>query len=308
MISSRMVIIKQQEQPETPMETKTPELAEKTNMIEEKKERELLETPTPVESPERVLRDKKSKPKKAKKLSKKKKANHLKKLSKKKSKKSRKLSKAEKKIINRLEKLMKKHSKGGKKLTKKQWGMIMKQAKNKKERKLWWWRRRRAAAAARRRREAARRRREAARRRREAARRRHQEWLRRRREAHRRRMQAHRRRVGHVLHKEELKYKVEIQRSRLRQLDRNKFDKVMEVGRKKDAEMWSRTFIYDAILLTEKLIYMEHEKMAESQRKLSVNNEQKAVKKLQTYYNKNFGKRMGELTEKDIEEDIFMEI
>ena len=68
----------------------------------------------------------------------------------------------------------------------------------------------------------------------------------------------------------ENKYKVEVQRSRLRQIDRNKFDRMMEVGRKKDAELWSRTFVYDAILLTEKLIYIRdsRNKVEEENKKL----------------------------------------
>ena len=97
-----------------------------------------------------------------------------------------------------------------------------------------------------------------------------------------------------------------LQRSRLRQMDRTQFDKLMENGRKVDAEHWNRTFIYDAILLTEKILYVEHDKLYKTQNKVAGNNEVGAVKELDEYYAKNAHKRMSELTEEDIQEDLFM--
>ena len=305
-VFTRMVIIKpkttpidslQENQPIAQPEAKPPQM-----------ERQLVETPAdsdpePVDRQLRQVKKKNTKHQKRPKRKLKKQKKSLKskhKKSKKKTLKNPKMTKSNKKSLKKLRKLVGKYSKNKKKPTKKEWGVIIKMAKNKKERKLWWWNwhRRRRQEQERRRREAERRRREAARRRAEAERRRrHQAMLRR-----------HRGNLTRILKKDESKYKVEVQRSRLRQIDRNQFDRLMEVGRKKDAEMWTRTFIYDAILLTEKLIYMEHKKIIDQQRKLSDQNEEKVVKKIRTFYNKNYGKRLGELTEREIEEDIFMEV
>ena len=89
-------------------------------------------------------------------------------------------------------------------------------------------------------------------------------------------------------------------------MDRTQFDKLMENGRKVDAEHWNRTFIYDAILLTEKILYVEHDKLYKTQNKVAGNNEVGAVKELDEYYAKNSHKRLRELTEEDIQEDLFM--
>ena len=215
----------------------------------------------------------------------------------KKSKKNRKLnltkvkfeSKEDKKTFAKLKQLLKKHGADIEHISNKKIKMIIKK-KSKKGRKLWWWWRRHRAEQERRRREAERRRREAERRRREAERRRrmHQGYIRR------------------VLVKREKNYLLELQRAKLKQLDRNKFDKLMQRERKKDSELWSRTFIYDAVLLTEKLIYLEHEKKSINQMKLAKANEAKVVKSLDKYYNKNYGKKLGQLTPQEIEDDIFM--
>jgi hypothetical protein len=177
--------------------------------------------------------------------------------------------------------------------------------KKKKARKLWWWmRRRRAAAAAarRRREEAERRRREAERRRREAERRR-REAERRRREAERRRRAAH---AANNLRKNEDVLLIDLQRGKIQQTDRIKFDKQMEKKLKSHAESWTRTFVYDAILLTEKLLYKEQEKMFKEEMKVSKKREEMEVKKVEAYYKKGAGKKLSELTEKEIEDDIFM--
>ena len=266
-ITCRMVITKTDSEPsllKKEHESNIPKKLEKESSIPE---RELIETKSFEEPPERNLKGFdwfKKKP--TKKIKKKKKGKSVK-IKKKLTKKQRKLAIEKKKSIKKFKKILQSHGKIEKLSHETVTKIIEKQPK--KDRKLWWW-----------------------------------NWYRR--YLARLRRLRQQRRVRNEVYKHERKYKVELQRTRLRQFDRNKFDKLMERERKKDAELWSRTFIYDAILLTEKLVYMEHEKMFKTQMDLAVKNEAKETKKIETYYNKNYGKRLGELTPEEIEEDIFM--
>jgi len=290
---SRMVISKQNND-ESPIKEENSIIDDQKKEFKMKMERNLAEVQTVDTPPERELKEKKNKNK----------AKVVKKKKNKKSKKNRKLNlskikfekKEDQKKLEELTTLLKKHGANIKEISNKKIQMIIKK-KSKKGRKLWWWWHRRQAQIRRQRAEAARRRREAERRRREAARRRREA-------ARRRRM--HQAYIRRVLSAREKSYLLELQRNKLKQLDRNKFDKLMQKERKKDSELWSRTFIYDAILLTEKLVYLEHEKMFKNQMKLAVSNENKIKSKLEKFYNKNYGKKMSELTPKEIEEDIFM--
>jgi hypothetical protein len=282
---SRMVISKENKD-ESPIKEENSIIDDQKKEFKMKMERNLAEVPTVDSPPERELKEKKKNKTKVVKKKKTKKSNKNRKLNLSKIKFEK---KEDQKKLEELTTILKKHGANIKEISNKKIQMIIKK-KSKKGRKLWWWWHRRQAQIRRQRAEAARRRREAERRRREAARR-------------RRMHQAH---IRHVLARQEKTYLLELQRNKLKQLDRNKFDKLMQKERKKDSELWSRTFIYDAILLTEKLVYLEHEKMFNNQMKLAVANENKIKSKLEKFYNKNYGKKLSELTPKEIEEDIFM--
>ena len=99
---------------------------------------------------------------------------------------------------------------------------------------------------------------------------------------------------------------VDLQRAKLKQLDRNKFDMLMQKEQKKDAELWTRTFTYDAILLTEKLLYIEHKKMFADRMKIATENETKFMSNMDEFYNKNFDKKLSELSPDEIDQDLFM--
>jgi hypothetical protein len=176
--------------------------------------------------------------------------------------------KEDKKKFKELKKILKKHGADIEKISNKKIQQII-EKKHQRGRKLWywWWRRR-------------------------------QEQL--------RRQRIHRANIRRTLSSKERSFTLKMQKNKLKQLDRNKFDRLMQKEQKTDGELWSRTFIYDAILLTEKLIYLEHEKMFKNQMKLAINNETKAVSKLDKMYNKNYGKKISELKPSDIEQDIFM--
>ena len=290
--TARMIITKKDSV--DPILAKEPNLEQNQDFSQPQlihQERNLLQQQN-EDLPERQLKQ----TKKPKKTLKKKPKKSLKKKPKN-AKKSRKLNiesidvktKKEKKMLKKIKYLVKKHGANPQNISKRKLIQILK-GKKSKNRKLWWWWWRRRQEAERRRREAERRRREAERRRREAERRR----------------RIHQANIRTTLKRKEKNFLLELQRTKLKQLDRNKFDKLMLKERKKDSELWSRTFIYDAILLTEKLVYMEHEKMFKKQMKLAVANENKEKAKLLKFYNKNYGKKMKELTPEEIEEDIFM--
>ena len=181
-------------------------------------------------------------------------------------------SKKAQKNLRKTKQLLKRHNQNPERISERKLLQILKTNK-KKDRKLWWW-----------------------------------WWHRRRqqqREAERRRRQ-HQRNIRSTLGAKEKDLLIKMQKSKLRQIDRNKFDKLMQKERKKDAELWTRTFLYDAILLTEKLVYLEHQKMYKSQMKVALADETKEVSKLDKYYSKIYGKKRSELTLGEITQDIFM--
>lgn len=130
-------------------------------------------------------------------------------------------------------------------------------------------------------------------------------WWWRRHQAHLARIRRHKNNIRRELSKRENNFKIKAQKQKIRELDRNNFDKLMDRERKKDAELWTRTFLYDAVLLTEKLLYIEHEKLYKEQMKLAVENETAEVSKIGTYFSKHAGKKRSELTPAEVEEDIF---
>ena len=269
---SRMIIPKVKLQPEPIQKVKSQLEGINQNKSELNHERNLLEISKSDFASERELKtiiNQKKKIKKNKKLNSRKLAGKII---------ESKMSKSEKnKSMKKFKKFLKPYGETIEKVKHKKLIKILKKT-NSKNRKLWnWWYWRR-------------RRQEEARRRAEAARRRarHQGYIRR------------------VLKLKEKNFLLDLQRTKLKQLDRNKFDILMQKELKKDSELWSRTFIYDAILLTEKLIYIEHDKLFKDQMKLALKNESIEVSKLDKFYNKNFDKKMSELTEKEIEKDIFM--
>ena len=99
---------------------------------------------------------------------------------------------------------------------------------------------------------------------------------------------------------------LKLKKMKIKQIDRNKFDALMEKARKDDSETWTRTFLYDAILLTEKLAYIEYKKLLETEMDLLSMSEAKAVSDLDKYYAKNENKKVKDLSPAERVNDIFM--
>lgn len=100
---------------------------------------------------------------------------------------------------------------------------------------------------------------------------------------------------------------IDVQRSKIRQMDRRKFDLMMMKSRKLDSKNFTRTFIYDAIMLTEKMLYIEHDAMFTKHNDAGGKHEVLEVKKLDNFFSENFKKKNGQLSPEDLETDIFMD-
>lgn len=99
---------------------------------------------------------------------------------------------------------------------------------------------------------------------------------------------------------------IDVQRAKLKQMDRRKFDLMMMKNRKLDSKNFTRTFIYDAVILTEKILYIEHDKLFQTHYKAGRKHEEMEVKKLDKFFAENFKKRNKDLSTEDLETDIFM--
>ena len=100
---------------------------------------------------------------------------------------------------------------------------------------------------------------------------------------------------------------IDVQRAKLKQMDRRKFDLMMMKNRKLDSKNFTRTFIYDAVILTEKILYIEHDKLFQTHYKAGRKHEENEVKKLDKFFAENYKKRNKDLSAEDFETDIFMD-
>ena len=98
---------------------------------------------------------------------------------------------------------------------------------------------------------------------------------------------------------------IDLQKHTLDQIDQKAFDKMVQKGVKLDGLNWTRTFLFDAILLTEKLLYNQHKEIFSKQNTADRAAEAKQVGQDDEFFKKNFGVKGIELSLKDIEDDIF---
>ena len=81
-----------------------------------------------------------------------------------------------------------------------------------------------------------------------------------------------------------------LRKAKLAAISRRKFDNKREEMVKSAAEKWNRTFIYDAVLMEERMIYDKHKKMVKERMDMAEKNEAKATQDIEEFYNKYYGK------------------
>ena len=99
--------------------------------------------------------------------------------------------------------------------------------------------------------------------------------------------------------------KLKLQKAQISLQSRGKFDRLREKKLKGAAELWTRTFIYDAVLLTEKILYQKHRKSVKSKMAASAKGEAQETIDIAKFYNKYYGKSPDEYKAEDLQFHIF---
>ena len=100
---------------------------------------------------------------------------------------------------------------------------------------------------------------------------------------------------------------IDVQRAKIKQTDRVKFDHEMAKNRKVDSKIWNRTFLFDAIMMMEKLIYLDHDDMVQQEMAAGRKYESGQVRKYDNFYAEVGEKRNSDWTFKDLEMDLFQD-
>ena len=100
---------------------------------------------------------------------------------------------------------------------------------------------------------------------------------------------------------------IDVQRAKIKQMDRVKFDHEMGRNRKVDSQLWNRTFLFDAIMMMEKLVYLDHGDRVEREMAVGRKYELKQVRKYDHFYAEVGEKRNSDWTFKDLEMDLFQD-
>ena len=85
-------------------------------------------------------------------------------------------------------------------------------------------------------------------------------------------------------------FNARLRKAKLAQLNREKFDNKREKMVKSAAEKWNRTFIYDSVLMVERMLYEKHKKILMESMKRSAELEAQSTKDIDEFYNKYFEK------------------
>ena len=97
-----------------------------------------------------------------------------------------------------------------------------------------------------------------------------------------------------------------LRKAKIGMYSREKFDRLREYKVKYAAELWTRTFIYDSVLMIERGLYSDHrnnidERMADAEQA-----EHKATKDIEEFYNKYYGKDPEDIKAEDLVHHIFV--
>ena len=99
--------------------------------------------------------------------------------------------------------------------------------------------------------------------------------------------------------------KKKLAKSKLNVANRVRFDIEKEKKIRGAAEKWTRTFIYDAVLLTEKTLYEQHSKEVKFRMKNSSTAESEAKKGIDEFYNKYYGVDKDQIKPEDLVHHVF---
>ena len=102
------------------------------------------------------------------------------------------------------------------------------------------------------------------------------------------------------------RFNARLRKAKLAQLNREKFDNKREKMVKSAAEKWNRTFIYDSVLMVERMLYEKHKKILMESMKRSAELEAQSTKDIDEFYNKYFEKDSNEIKDEDLIHHIFL--
>ena len=100
---------------------------------------------------------------------------------------------------------------------------------------------------------------------------------------------------------------LKLKKNKFNDMNQQEFEKKYELKLKSATELWNRTFIYDAVLLTEKILYEDHQKMVDNRIKIDEEEEKKLTLDIEEFYNKYKGKKLKEIPESALDLHIFLD-